>query len=201
MNKSYKTILSLSFGCFISAASYAAAPLPYGAPGAPTSVMKYASKNYWSPEEDNQLRELVRQLGTDHDIWKLIASLMPGRTAAQCRHRWNHYLKDPNFSSSIWTKEEDDLLLRKYGENPKWRQIAAFFPGRSANQCQNRRQTLRRHAPQTSMALPQQPMVPPPPPQQMVPPPQPSSQSDSDADRNNLFPSNNNSSDSFEYDL
>ena len=56
----------------------------------------------WSPQEDAQLTELVKQYGGKH--WARIASLLPGRTGKQCRERWCNNL-DPSLKKGAWTQE------------------------------------------------------------------------------------------------
>lgn len=86
--------------------------------------------------EDQKLRELVEQFGARR--WRRIAQLMPGRTARQCRDRYCNYLS-PDFYNEKWTDEEDNLLIEKHKElGPQWVKIAAFFPGKNANNIKNR---------------------------------------------------------------
>ena len=56
----------------------------------------------WSPQEDAQLTELVKQYGGKH--WARIASLLPGRTGKQCRERWCNNL-DPSLKKGAWSAE------------------------------------------------------------------------------------------------
>jgi hypothetical protein len=147
MNKSYKKILSLSFGCFISVASYAAAPLPFGAP---FGAAAQAPVRKWTPLENQRLAELVAQHGTNN--WKQIASSMPGRNVEQCQAHWHQILAPalehlnwtsdqhfPEIGHRRWTLEEDQqlaALVEQHGIN--WKQIAPSMPGRSNRQCRDR---------------------------------------------------------------
>jgi hypothetical protein len=82
-------------------------------------------------DEDVALREIVNRLGT-YD-WSLVASQMPGRTARQCRERWNNYV-NPTLENVPWTPEEDLLLDAKFElHGTKWQVISTFFPSRSRN--------------------------------------------------------------------
>jgi hypothetical protein len=93
-------------------------------------------RHRFSPSEDQSLISLVRQNGACK--WQSIASLMPGRTARQCRDRFMNYLT-PNLSRDPWTTGEDQVLLEKFKEvGPHWSRIAPFLPGRSANAVKNR---------------------------------------------------------------
>ncbi|OHT13496.1 Myb-like DNA-binding domain containing protein [Tritrichomonas foetus] len=90
----------------------------------------------FSEEEDFRLRNLVTCFGAKK--WVRIASMMPGRTARQCRDRYSNYLA-PGFIQSEWSIEEDDLLLNKYLEyGSQWTRIREFFPNRTANSIKNR---------------------------------------------------------------
>lgn len=90
----------------------------------------------FSREEDEMLKMFVSKLGAKK--WRLISSLMPGRTQKQCRDRYMNYLA-PGFIRTEWTNEEDDLLLEKYHlYGSRWSQIRQFFPHRTSNDIKNR---------------------------------------------------------------
>lgn len=90
----------------------------------------------FSREEDEMLKMFVSKLGAKK--WRLISSLMPGRTQKQCRDRYMNYLA-PGFIRTEWTNEEDDLLLEKYHlYGSRWSQIRQFFPNRTSNDIKNR---------------------------------------------------------------
>lgn len=95
-------------------------------------------RNYFTPEEDQKLRDLVLKYGDRS--WNLVSSLMKTRNQRQCRERWKHYLScDVKEASQPWTKEEDQILLQKYNElGAKWTKIARDLPGRSDLQVKNR---------------------------------------------------------------
>ncbi|KAK8885744.1 hypothetical protein M9Y10_041197 [Tritrichomonas musculus] len=96
----------------------------------------YTGNKRFTEFEDQKLRELVEQFGPRR--WRRIAQLMPGRTARQCRDRYCNYLS-PDFYNEKWTDEEDNLLIEKHKElGPQWVKIAAFFPGKNANNIKNR---------------------------------------------------------------
>lgn len=85
----------------------------------------------FSNYEDELLVKLVKQFGTKS--WRMISSLMAGRTPKQCRDRYCNYLT-PGFFKGEWTKEEDDLLTELYKKNgSKWSKIKKAFPSRSQN--------------------------------------------------------------------
>lgn len=97
---------------------------------------QFTPKVKFSPEDDQRLIEIVREVGTLD--WKAVASRMEGRNARQCRERWNNYA-NPEVKRDPWTAEEDALLETKYNLlGPRWHTIASFFPTRSTNQIKNR---------------------------------------------------------------
>ncbi|XP_017261854.1 myb-related protein A isoform X2 [Kryptolebias marmoratus] len=98
---------------------------------------KTLCKVKWSRDEDEKLKKLVEQHGTES--WKLIANLFPGRTDGQCQHRWQKVL-NPELVKGPWTKEEDQKvidLVHKYGPK-RWSVIAKHLQGRIGKQCRER---------------------------------------------------------------
>ena len=66
--------------------------------------------------------------------WSRIASLLPRKTAKQCKARWNEWL-DPSIKKVEWTREEEEKLLHLAKLMPtQWRTIAPIV-GRTAAQC------------------------------------------------------------------
>ncbi|XP_035981411.1 myb-related protein A isoform X1 [Fundulus heteroclitus] len=98
---------------------------------------KLLCKVKWSRDEDEKLKKLVEQHGTES--WKSIAALFPGRTDGQCQHRWQKVL-NPELVKGPWTKEEDQKvidLVHKYGPK-RWSVIAKHLQGRIGKQCRER---------------------------------------------------------------
>ncbi|XP_052399262.1 myb-related protein A-like isoform X3 [Carassius gibelio] len=98
---------------------------------------KTLCKIKWSRDEDEKLKKLVEQHGTD--TWKLIANYFPTRTDGQCQHRWQKVL-NPELVKGPWTKEEDQRvieLVHKYGPK-RWSVIAKHLQGRIGKQCRER---------------------------------------------------------------
>lgn len=90
----------------------------------------------FSREEDEHLKKLVEKMGPRK--WKNIARNMPGRTERQCRDRYKNYLM-PGYFNGQWTREEDEMLLRKHKElGSKWSVMTKFFKNRNANSLKNR---------------------------------------------------------------
>ncbi|GLB36483.1 putative myb-like DNA-binding domain containing protein [Lyophyllum shimeji] len=91
----------------------------------------------WTEEEDALLTHAV-QIHGEHENWKNVASLVPGRTNKACRKRWLHSLS-PTIRKSAWTSDEDNLLLSLYNiHGAKWSTIAREIPGRTDDACSKR---------------------------------------------------------------
>jgi hypothetical protein len=87
------------------------------------------TRRKFTPEEDDALRRLVAQLGSND--WNAIAREFPGRSARQCRDRWCKYLS-PELVIGRWTQEDEERLIAKVREiGPRWALIAQHFPGRT----------------------------------------------------------------------
>lgn len=87
------------------------------------------SKVMFSKEEDKKLIKVVRKFGENN--WKIVSLYVENRTVRQCRERWKKFLC-PSLNHSSWTKEEDEILLKKYKEyGPKWSQISKYFQNRT----------------------------------------------------------------------
>ena len=94
----------------------------------------------WTKEEDNKLRQLVNKFGDKN--WRILANSMENRNPRQCRERWQYYL-NPFLKISHWTKEEDELIIKKREElGPKWMIIKNFFINRTDAMIKNRYRNL-----------------------------------------------------------
>ncbi|XP_054632434.1 v-myb avian myeloblastosis viral oncogene homolog-like 2a isoform X2 [Dunckerocampus dactyliophorus] len=91
----------------------------------------------WTPEEEENLKILVKNFGERN--WKTIASLLPGRTEAQCIHHWKNS-NDNEPVKGCWSKEEDKKIIElvsKFG-TAHWTLIAQHMKGRLGKQCRER---------------------------------------------------------------
>jgi hypothetical protein len=62
------------------------------------------NKGPWSVREEQQLQQLVEELGTS---WAHVASHIANRTDIQCRYQWKRLIKS---KAQPWTKDEVLLL-------------------------------------------------------------------------------------------
>lgn len=93
-------------------------------------------RKFFTSSEDELLKMIAWRYGAKN--WILIASMIPGKTARQCRDRYMNYLA-PGLCHSEWTTEEDELLKKLYRENgPKWSLISKHLPNRSPINVKNR---------------------------------------------------------------
>lgn len=90
----------------------------------------------WSPEEDDKLKEAVRDFGEIN--WKAIANRVATRNHVQCLQRWKKVLK-PGLVKGQWSAQEDAMLVTLVSEGFKnWGQLAQHMPGRTSKQCRER---------------------------------------------------------------
>ncbi|XP_069710301.1 myb-related protein A isoform X3 [Phaenicophaeus curvirostris] len=100
-------------------------------------LKKTCNRVKWTRDEDERLKKLVEQNGTDD--WAFIASHLQNRSDFQCQHRWQKVL-NPELIKGPWTKEEDQRvieLVQKYGPK-RWSLIAKHLKGRIGKQCRER---------------------------------------------------------------
>ena len=106
-------------------------------------LLQLQKREHFTPKEDEILQKLVERSGTNID-WSAIASKIPGRTARQCRERFERFV-NPEINRNPWTPEEDELLRQKQNElGNKWALISKFLPGRTDMNIKNRYNQLQR---------------------------------------------------------
>ena len=90
----------------------------------------------FTPEEDKLLKQSVKR--GKSKTWEAISQLLPGRTARQCRDRYNNYLFK-QITNAQWTEEEDQIIIKMYEKiGSKWTKISKSLQGRSGNNVKNR---------------------------------------------------------------
>jgi len=86
----------------------------------------------WTNVEDELLKSAVMKYGMNQ--WARCSSLLPKKTAHQCKARWFEWL-DPSIKKTEWSREEEEKLLHLAKLLPtQWRTIAPIV-GRTAAQC------------------------------------------------------------------
>lgn len=110
------------------------------------SLSSSFKRGKWTPEEDEQLKQAVLQIGGHQGGWAKVKELVPGRSDVQCRERWKNVL-DPTITSKPWTVAEDARLLEvvaKIGSS-KWSLVAQEMDSlRTDNQCARRWKALQK---------------------------------------------------------
>lgn len=153
---------------------YTSAPFPFSQtcfnrPGSqnadPKNQVKHRTRFPFSAKEDQLLMQLVKQFGTDDKInWYIIAMHIEGRSARQCRERYQLFLCDGIKRKEKWTKEEDEVLLNKYSVlGPRWKKMEQFFQGRTSYSIKNRFISLIKQKNKNELNKTQNTSIPPPP--------------------------------------
>lgn len=55
-------------------------------------IKKKFKKVIWSQQEDETLQTIINQMGVGK--WKDVATMIPNRSAKQCRERWHNHLRN-----------------------------------------------------------------------------------------------------------
>ncbi|CAM9289774.1 unnamed protein product [Hapterophycus canaliculatus] len=87
----------------------------------------------WGAEEDERLRKLAPVFSSPSTgpRWAKIAEVMPGRTAKQCRERYNNHVDPAIKKDKIWSAEEDALVMELHAQHHnQFAKIARSIPGR-----------------------------------------------------------------------
>ena len=92
---------------------------------------------FWTPEQDQRLRECIEQYGEKN--WKMISFEISGKSPLQCLQRWNKILR-PGITKGPWTDAEDDTLrywVANFGAKG-WTKCSKTVGTRSGKQCRER---------------------------------------------------------------
>jgi len=105
------------------------------------------ARNYWTPDEDRKLQELIEAHGPR---WSFIGEKIGLKSCKQVRDRYLNFLR-PNINSGPFTAEEDNSLMYLFEKlGKKWKMIADNMTGRTEIQVKNR---YYRHLKKTMPAL------------------------------------------------
>jgi hypothetical protein len=87
--------------------------------------------SHWTEEEEKKLAVAVVTCGEKN--WNLVSIMMPNRSKAACRRKWN-------LSANGWTSKDDIPLCEAVEAcaEGNWNEIAARMPGHSAIACLKR---------------------------------------------------------------
>ncbi len=94
------------------------------------------TKKKWTETEDKLLIKLAENIPKGKE-WKIISNFIPGKTANQCRSRWERIR--PGIKQGRWSTEEDDKiksLYKKYGD--QWTKISKIIQNRTGKQVRER---------------------------------------------------------------
>ena len=103
-----------------------------------------AGRGPWTQAEDKLLLDAMASF-SGHICWEELSKRIPGRSAKQCRERWQFRLH-PDVNKAPFEPWEDALIIneRKSGGN-HWAQIAMKLPGRTSCAVKNRWYTVLRN--------------------------------------------------------
>ncbi|KAF9128285.1 Myblike DNAbinding domain-containing protein [Mortierella sp. 14UC] len=102
-----------------------------------SKMISVASRDNWTVEEDNLLREAVRVLGEKN--WQQVAYCLESRNSVQCLVRWTKSV-NPAIRRGRWLTEEDGALRAAYEiyGGGRWAKIQQHVLGRTDIQCRER---------------------------------------------------------------
>ncbi|KAF9905934.1 Myb-like DNA-binding domain protein [Linnemannia zychae] len=102
-----------------------------------SKMVGVASRDNWTAEEDNILREAVRVLGEKN--WHQVAYCLDNRNSVQCLVRWTKSV-NPAIRRGRWLAEEDGALRAAYEiyGGGRWAKIQQHVLGRTDIQCRER---------------------------------------------------------------
>eukprot|EP00762_Andalucia_godoyi_P006121 ANDGO_00410.mRNA.1 Pre-mRNA-splicing factor CEF1 len=101
----------------------------------------YVKGGHWKNSEDEVLKAGVQKYGLHN--WDRVASLIPRKSARQCKMRWDEWL-DPSIQKGDWTPSQEEKLAQLASIFPnQWKTISeALGGGRTATMCLEHYQVL-----------------------------------------------------------
>lgn len=101
------------------------------------------AKGPWTIAEDKLLLDSMASF-SGHICWEELSKMIPGRSAKQCRERWQFRLH-PDVNKSPFEPWEDELIIYERNHNgSNWSYIASKLPGRTSCAVKNRWYTVLR---------------------------------------------------------
>lgn len=101
------------------------------------------AKGPWTIAEDKLLLDSMASF-SGHICWEELSKMIPGRSAKQCRERWQFRLH-PDVNKSPFEPWEDELIIFERNHNgSNWSYIASKLPGRTSCAVKNRWYTVLR---------------------------------------------------------
>ena len=99
------------------------------------SLQAGLKKGRWSADETKLLQLAIDEYGTSQ--WLKVSSMVPCRTAVQCRQHYFHFLQ-PGIDHSPFTTDELETLRRAVRlHGSKWAVVATCFKNRTRTQCRD----------------------------------------------------------------
>lgn len=110
----------------------------------PKPKEKSSGKGQWTADEDKQLLDAMASF-QGHICWEELSKRIPGRTAKQCRERWQFRLH-PDVSKAPFQPWEDEFIIfERQNKGNHWTEIASKLPGRTSCAVKNRWYTVLRN--------------------------------------------------------
>lgn len=115
----------------------------FGFCGEPAAKPK-GGKGPWTYQEDKLLLDAMASF-SGHICWEELSKRIPGRSAKQCRERWQFRLH-PDVNKSPFEPWEDEIIIQeRVNNNLHWTFIAQKLPGRTSCAVKNRWYTVLRN--------------------------------------------------------
>ncbi|OHS96203.1 Myb-like DNA-binding domain containing protein [Tritrichomonas foetus] len=102
------------------------------------------AKGPWTTAEDKLLLDAMASY-SGHICWEELSKMIPGRSAKQCRERWQFRLH-PDVNKAPFEPWEDEIIIRdRTKTSANWSFIAHKLPGRTSCAVKNRWYTVLRN--------------------------------------------------------